>query len=187
MLRRGLFRYAAGLAAGAWAQPVSFPGESAATLRALAEVVLPASLGTAFLDRKTAAFVTWVNGYRPHAEMEHGYGFTRIQYKAAHPAPQYLKNLQALEAAAQANGGTSFALLDTRARKQIVESALGEAQVKALPQSPTGGHIVPDLMAFYFRSSEAADVCYEADIRRDDCRGLRGIDQQPRPLRKRGS
>src|SRR5579871_4655683 len=80
----------------AWAQTRDFPGEQGPTLLELAKVVLPASLG----DRKIAdiaeAFSQWVRDYRPGAEMEHGYGFTRLRNKPASPAPAYLRQLASL-------------------------------------------------------------------------------------------
>jgi hypothetical protein len=41
-------------------------------------------------------------------------------------------------------------------------------------------------MAFYFRSSDANDLCYRAQIGRDQCRGLAGSDRPPAPLGRRG-
>jgi hypothetical protein len=40
-------------------------------------------------------------------------------------------------------------------------------------------------MAFYFRSSDANDLCYRAAIGRDLCRGLDGSEQAPPPLKGR--
>jgi hypothetical protein len=49
-----------------------------------------------------------------------------------------------------------------------------------LPRTPDGKHVASDLMAFYFNSSEANDLCYRAHIGRDECRGLAGSDREPR-------
>jgi hypothetical protein len=51
-----------------------------------------------------------------------------------------------------------------------------------LPQSPNGAHIAADLLSFYFTSSDANDLCYQARIARDACRGLDGSDRPPAPL-----
>ena len=150
------------------AQTATFPADRADTLRALAAVVLPAELGVPALDRVTAEFVRWVRAYRPGAEMDHGYGFTRLRSKGPSPAPAYLKQLAALR-------GT----LDAAA----VQSALTQANVADLPRTPGASHVAADLMAFYFRSSDANDLCYRAAIGRDQCRSLVGSGHPPAPLK----
>jgi hypothetical protein len=69
---------------------------------------------------------------------------------------------------------------DADLRRAAVEAALTQAKVTALPQSPDGRHVATDLMAFYFRSSDANDLCYRAHIGRDSCRGLAGSEQEPK-------
>jgi hypothetical protein len=41
---------------------------------------------------------------------------------------------------------------------------------------------VADLMALYFRSSEANDVCYRASIQREMCRPIAITTKKPAPL-----
>ena len=48
---------------------------------------------------------------------------------------------------------------------------------------PTAGTWLSDLLAFFFRSSEANDLCYGAAIGRDHCRGLPGSEEAPAPLK----
>src|SRR5260370_31408310 len=79
-----------------WAQTAAFPVDQGDVLRALASVVLPSALGPDGLDKSSAAFERWVREYRPGAETEHGYGITRIRYRAASPAPAYLSQLKQL-------------------------------------------------------------------------------------------
>ena len=57
-----------------------------------------------------------------------------------------------------------------------------QAGVKALPPRPAGQHVVADLMAFYFRSSEANDHAYSALINREVCRPIAITTKRPRPL-----
>ncbi len=150
------------------AQTATFPGDDRDTLRALAAVVLPAELGPSGLDRVTDDFVRWVRGYRPGAEMEHGYGITRLRTKGPSPAPAYMKQLAALRG-----------LVDP----STVESALRDAKVADLPRTPGASHVAADLMAFYFRGSDANDLCYRAAIGRDQCRSLAGSGDRPSPLK----
>jgi hypothetical protein len=170
MHRRTLFRLLAFIGPlRAWAQAAGFPGDQGATLRDLAGVVLPSELGAQNLEKTVAAFERWVQQYRPGAEMDHGYGFTRLRSKAPSPAPAYLSQLRALRLPG-----------DAAAKRAAVEAALEEAKITALPRTPDGRHVAADLMAFYFRSSEANDLCYRAHIGRDECRGLAGSEREPR-------
>lgn len=135
----------------------------------LAAIVLPSEIGSAGLNKTTDAFVRWVREYRPGAEMDHGYGFTRLRSKPPSPAPAYLQQLAALHLTG-----------DAASQRAAVEAALEQAKVTNLPPTPNGGHVASDLMAFYFRSSEGNDLCYRAHIGRDDCRGLPGSEKEPR-------
>lgn len=151
----------------AWAQ-----APPADTLRALGAVVLPSELGAEGIDRTASAFTRWVQDYRPGAEMDHGYGFTRLRFKPPSPAAAYARQLDALRPVLLGS--------DEAAKRAAVEAALQQANVTALPQSPDGKHVASDLMAFYFRSAEANDLCYRAHIGRYQCRGLAGSEKEPR-------
>jgi hypothetical protein len=159
----------------AWAQTASFPGKQMPALRDLAAVVLPTELGRAGTDRVAEQFERWVREYRPGADMDHGYGFTRVRSKPQSPAPVYLTQLEALSDAV-ANG-------DAASKRKAVEDALEQAGIKDLPRSPDGKHLIADLMSFYFHGSDANDLCYRAAIRRDSCRGLEGSNNPPPPLK----
>ena len=182
--RRTLLQWAASLGSALhldgirlWAQAGAFPANQDSTLRALAVVVLPAELGPAGTDHTTEAFIRWVQGYRANAEMDHGYGNTRLRSKGASPAAGYLRDLETLRPA--------LLLGDLDSRRQSVISALEQAKITDLPRTPDGRHIAADLMSFYFRSSNANDLCYRAAIGRDLCRGLEGSEQAPPPLKGR--
>ena len=165
MKRRTILRLLAGvpvLSRWLWAQ-------SQDDLRALAEIVLPSELGPDGIHRVADDFARWVREYRPGAELDHGYGVTRIRFKPASPLPLYLKQLDEL-----------------RGRdKDAVIAALETAKITTLPQSPDGRHVAAVLMAFYFRGSDANDLCYRAAIGRDQCRGLAGSDQPPARLKEK--
>ena len=178
MLRRAILQWLAAAAGTlrftsvrAWAETVDFPGNHRATLRQLARMVLPSELGREGCDRLADRFEQWVRGYRPNAEMEHGYGFTRIRFKASSPAPAYIEQLERLR----------LSLTDGSPHKSI-EAALDQAGVRELPRAPDGRHVASDLMSFFFHGSDGNDLCYGAAIGRDRCRGLDGSSNPPPPL-----
>src|SRR4051812_29562222 len=74
-----------------------------ATLLALGEVVLPAkALGRAGVAREVNAFRDWGAGYRENAELNHGYGTSRLRATGPTPLTKWMSQLDALDAAAQA-------------------------------------------------------------------------------------
>jgi hypothetical protein len=184
MNRRTLLQMLA--AAGAWAKVQVGLGAQAASLdaaderqlRAIAEVVLPTELGDAGRRAVVDDFTRWARGYREGAEMDHGYGFTRLRQTPASPVGKYPAQLAALDRAARAKGA-SFDTLDLAGRRQIVEAALASAKIDRLPPRPAGEHVAVDLMAFYFNSGKANDLAYGVAIGRDHCRGLPGSSDRP--------
>jgi len=171
MQRRTLLKLLALLpvpALRAWAETATFPGNYAPLLREIGAVVLPAELGRAGTDRVVELFERHVREYRPGADLDHGYGLTRVRVKPPSPAPAYLRQLAAMKHPVSA---------------QTIGEALNAAAVKALPRFAEGNHVAASLMAFYFHSSDANDLCYRAAIGRDQCRGLDGSGQPPAPLK----
>lgn len=159
--------------------------EAQAAVRSVARAVLPASLGPARLSEVADRFLAWVSGYREGAELDHGYGHTKLRSTGASPAAAYAAQVAALDAAARAEGASGFAALAEERQRGLVEAALATAGIEDLPDRPDGRHVAADLLAFYFRSAEANDLCHGAAIGRDDCRGLAGSDQRPAPLAER--
>jgi len=151
---------------------------SDATLLALAGAVLPESLGAERVREIANRFQTWLHAYRAGAELDHGYGHTRLQTTGDSPAAGHGRQLAALEAAARAEGA-AFARLPAVRQRALVAKALAAAKITDLPERPDGRHVAADLLAFFFRSSEASDLCYGAAIGRDTCRGLPGSDEAP--------
>jgi hypothetical protein len=159
------------------AQTADFPGKHESTLKELAATVLPESLGRAETDSVALQFVRWVQEYRAGAEMQTGYGATRIRYKPASPAATYLDQLDQLSSGALAQSGIA-------ARRLKIAEALQAANIRDLPQAPDGGHIVSDLMTFYFQTSEANDITYLAAIGKDKCRTLKNCGNVPTALKE---
>jgi hypothetical protein len=166
----------------AQAAPMSAADE--VRVRAIAEVVLPGELDAAARDAVVDRFVRWVRNYREGAEMDHGYGFTRLRRTPASPATKYAAQLDALDKAARSRGG-AFPALDVAGRRAVLAEAMNAAKVERLPARPTGDHVGIDLMAFYFNSPDANDLAYRAAIGRDACRGLPDSDHRPPAFRVR--
>ncbi len=114
-------------------------------------------------------FESYVREYRAGADTEHGYGVTHVRPKPASPAENYLAQLRALPSSIT---------------PENIAQHFDSLQIKDLPRIPEGKDVVVDLMSFYFRSSEANDLCYEASIGRDECHGLAGSEKIPAPLKE---
>src|SRR5437764_1043098 len=140
----------------AWAQTVTFPGEHASTLEALATITLPASLGREAALAQAKHFEKWVQDYRPGADTDHGYGHTRVVPLPSSPASIYLEQLEALKPDLMAGD-------PERARAAVVVS-LEKAGIKDLAPYGHSRHVAADLMSHYFLSDGANDLCYEAAI-----------------------
>ena len=163
------------------AQPRDLTPAAVAVLHEIAPTVLPASLGTDRVRAITDKFVGWTRGYREGVALTHGYGHPRLQRSGASPVPGYVAQLAALEAEALVKGGR-WPALDLETRRSLLDAAFVKAGVRALPPRPSGQHVVVDLMAFYFRSSEANDACYSAQISREVCRPIQITTKRPAPL-----
>ena len=187
MRRRSLLQWMAASLSGLPAlrgRAAAAPGlgpESEDTLRGLATSVLPGSLGAERIEKITNRFSLWLRSYRPDAELDHGYGHTKLRTTGISPLAGYAAQLAALERAAKAEG-SSFALLKPERQRALVAAGLAAARVSDLPERPDGRHVAADLLAFFFRSSEASDLCYGVAIDRDACRGLPGSEEAPPPL-----
>ena len=166
------------------AQPRELTPDAMATLHEIAATVLPASLGAAQIADAANKFVAWTRGYREGVPLEHGYGHPRLRRSAASPVPLYIAQLAALDAAARAKGAR-WSALDLETRRGLLDASLANANVRTLPPRPLGQHVVADLMALYFRSSEANDVCYRAAINREVCRPIAITTRKPAPLQIR--
>lgn len=163
------------------AQPRELTPEATASLRTIAPTVLPASLGTDRINAIVDKFVEWARGYREGVPLQHGYGHPRLVRTGPTPVPRYIAQLAALDAEAQRKGG--WAALDLETRRSILDAALTKEGVKNLPARPTGQHVVSDLMALYFRSTQANDYCYNAQIGREVCRPIQITTKKPEPLK----
>jgi len=164
-----------------FAQPRDLTPDAVAMLRDIAPTVLPASLGAVRIGATVDRFIAWTRGYREGVALNHGYGHPRLQRSGASPVAGYVADLAALDREARARGGR-WPALDLETRRSLLDAALAKAGVRTLPPRPVGQHVVADLMAFYFRSSEANDDCYRAMINREVCRPIAITTRRPQPI-----
>jgi hypothetical protein len=185
MDRRTLLRWVAAASAAVpfhqvrlWAQPRALTADSIALLHDIGPAVLPASIGPDRIRALVDRFVVWTRGYREGVATAHGYGHPRLQKTGPSPVPAYNLQLAALDAEARARGGR-FSALDREQQRAVLDAAFVKAGIRGLPPRPSGQHVVADLMAFYFRSSEANDDCYRAMIQREVCRPIEVTIRRP--------
>jgi len=190
MKRRTLLQWTAALAGilpferlKLFAQPRELTPQAIATLHEIAPTVLPSALGGPRTRTVVEGFAAWARGYREGVPLAHGYGHPRLVRSGATPVPAYLTQLAALEEEARAAGGRWYAI-DPDKRRAILDAAFTKAGVRTLPPRPAGQHVVADLMAFYFRSSEANDDCYNALINREECRPILITTRRPEEKRE---
>lgn len=183
LARRRLLQSAlAGLAVGRGSAAMSAQSADAtvhrARLLAVAEAVLPASLGAEGLGRAVDRFLLWLKDYREGAERDHGYGVTAVRVLPPSPAARYPAQLDDLDTRA----GGALSTLPLADRQRIVTAAIDAAGIRGLPARPTGGHVATDLMAHYFHGAGATDLAYGRAIGRGACRDLAGSEARPAPL-----
>lgn len=153
-----------------------------ALLDAVAAVALPSALGAEGRTRAVTGFTRWLAGYQPVAEAVHGYGTGEIRYLPADPAPGWAAQLQALDIEARKRHGTGLAALDVERRRALVRAQLAQ-EGERLPATPERAHtVVGGLLAWYYRTPEATDLCYGARIGKETCRPLALSGARPEPL-----
>lgn len=158
----------------------------AETLRAIGAAVLPvADLGPGGVDRVVSNFEAWVDGFEPVAEMPHGYlhrGRADIRYGPPDPEPRWSAQIEALELEAERRHRSTFAALSIEDRRALIQGQMGRDELERLPRPGQARHVAVGLMAFFYASSEATDLCYRASIGRFKCRGLATLGAEPPPL-----
>lgn len=155
-----------------------------ATLDALAEAVLPSALGRAGARRAAAAFRDWGAAYRENAELVHGYGTSRLRSTGPTPVTRWATQLDDLDARARAEHRRSFRELSVADRATVVRAALDGQRLDRMPSVATAGHVALALVAHFYESPAAIDLCYDARIGRQTCRPLAAQSHKPLPLLK---
>jgi hypothetical protein len=164
-----------------WARSQVVATEQPISYLDIAVVVLPESLGPKGISESAAAFEAWLGDYKAGVDAGSGYGNTRLTVTGPNPSLRYPDQLRELVAAAAAKGGR-FASLSLPDRRSILQEALLAAGATSIPHRPNGRHVVADLMAHFYSSSNGIDFCYNAAIRIADCRGLASSAERPAPL-----
>ena len=186
MKRRRLLQWL-GSAAASWPllrvqlRADELPADQVTVLRDVAATVLPASIGSKGQNDAVDNFLRWIRDYKEGVALSHGYGDPRLVKSGPSPAAGYTKQLIALQRDAQARGGR-FGSLPIETRRELLDAAFKAADVRNLPGRPDGKHVIADVMAHYFRSSEANDLCYNARIGRNTYRAIRVTTVRPQPL-----
>ncbi len=150
-------------------------------LRDVATTVLPSVIGAKGHDEAVDNFLRWLQDYREGVPLSHGYGEPRLVRSGPSPASGYGTQIAALQQAATERAGR-FGALPLEVRRAILDTAFKQAGIQNLPSRPDGKHVIADLMAHYFRSSAANDLCYNARIGRNTYRAIRITTARPQPL-----
>jgi hypothetical protein len=154
----------------------------ASTVTRLAEAVLPGELGDAGFTRVSRGFTQWISGYRAGAELVHPYGSANLQRTGESPAGRWRTQLVALDRDARAKHQRGFNALTRDQRRELVIAALGAERTGRMPDALDANHVALALVAWYFAQPEAANLCYQAKIDRNQCRPLVNAPRQPLPL-----
>lgn len=156
-----------------------------ATLDALAEVVLPAAaLGKAATMKEVQSFRKWGAEYREGAEVNHGYGTSRLRTLGPTPMTRWSTQLDDLDAAAKAKYQKGFHEIPAGDRADLVRAALQGQRVDRMPGVADASHVALALLAHFYSSSEANDLCYESRIGQQTCRPLAQQSRKPLPMFK---
>lgn len=153
-----------------------------APLRALADVALPtAELGEEGTTEAVRAFRDWVEGFEPAAELDHPYLTDELRYGPPHPGPRWTAQLEAMDLESNRRSGRSLAEISTDERREVLRRALRGGNTN-LPGSPAQAeHVVVGLLAWFYGTPLATDLCYGAEVGRHRCRGIRSLPEEPSP------
>ena len=154
--------------------------------RALGHAVLPAELGSDGIDRVVAGFHSWLEEYEPGAELNHGYGTADIEFTPDDPTISWQAQLNELEREAQRRFQLSFVRLDSEGRRGIVRRQISGDRLDRLPRPYRARHVAVGLLAYFYSTPEATDLCYQAAIGKNNCRPLARSPREPISLRRRG-
>ncbi|MFB3069694.1 MAG: hypothetical protein ACE1ZF_03275 [Gemmatimonadales bacterium] len=157
-----------------------------ALMGALGHSLLPTELGSDNIDRVVDEFQQWLEQYGAGAELNHGYGTSEIDYTPGDPTSRWQDQLDGLNAEAQRRFGASFVDLDADVRRGIIRQQIADDRLDRLPRAYRARHVAVGLLAYFYASPEATDLCYKAAIGKNKCRPLRRSPDEPISLRPGG-
>lgn len=161
------------------------PNLDRALMLALGGAVLPSDLEPSGVERVIAGFEEWLSGFEPVAELNHGYGTGELEYTSADPGPGWGAQLRALDLQAQRRLGKGFVQLSPDQRRELVRAVLPRETAERMPDIASAPHVALGLLAYFYASPEATDLCYQAQIRKTACRPLTRNPERPAPLQPR--
>ena len=147
-------------------------------MRAVAEAVLPAELGDDGIERAVASFERWSEGIEPVAELSHPYLVPEVRYSGPDPRPGWAAQLEGLEKECRSRYAKALGELDVPTRRALLARPLGAAG-PGLGSPASANHVALALMAHFFASPVATDLCYGRVIAKQQCRGLEGALGEP--------
>jgi hypothetical protein len=168
------FLPAEGLMANPAWQPVDLP--------TLGKAVLPSELAPEDVQRISNEFRAWLDGFPSEVELSHGWGRASVLYGPPDPGPRWAAQLRELEEAAVQGHNRSFAELSRNQQQALVRTSIASGPVGAGGSPAEAHHIALGFLAFFFRSPEATNLCYRAEINAESCRFLETAGEKPAPL-----
>ncbi len=157
-----------------------------ALMGALGHSLLPTELGSDNVDRVIDEFQQWLEQYGADAELNHAYGTSEIDYTPGDPTSRWQEQLDGLNGEAQRRFGASFVDLDVDTRRGIIRPQIADDRLDRLPRPYRARHVAVGLLAYFYASPEATDLCYKAAIGKNKCRPLRRSPDEPISLRPGG-
>ena len=152
------------------------------TLTALGQTILPASLGAEGIRRATEDFRRWLSGYREGADINHPYLTSRLRTTGPTPATRWSRQLEDLDARATAAHHRRFHELPANERETIVREMLRGERLDRMPAVADANHVAVGLLAHFYGSTIANDLCYEVHIGDNTCRPLSQAPRKPLPV-----
>ena len=156
--------------------------DDAETLRALGEAILPSEIGRDGVARVVRDFQHWIDNYRENAEVVHGYGTSTLRFTRPSPRAKWAAQLEELGKREAVSGKRDFAALPVERRREIVRDSLKDERLERMPDVASAPHVAVALLAFFYGTSQAADLAYEAKIGREQCRPLTASPRRPLPI-----
>ncbi len=163
-------------------QPLRDADFNPVQLSALADTVLPASLGTAGQRAAVTAFVAWCDGYEPVAEEMHGYGYADVRYLPADPVPAWRAQLDALDRLSQRVHHAPFASRSLAERQALVAQATRSVRGERLPSPLAANHVAIALLSHWASTPRAWDLALGVQVAPMTCRTLDGATKKPLPI-----